>query len=133
MAGIYIAALVVAIVGVLVLWWARACFRGTLRRNAVIGYRTPLTLRDDAAWKTVHRAIAPFLFVAGAGPVLGAALAAALALAGAETAAQGSLAGSAGWIILWVVLAIIPGHLRARSYKKALGPSARAALSQTEN
>lgn len=119
MAGIYIAASVVAIVGILVLWWARACFRGTLRRNAIIGYRTRLTLRDDGAWKAVHRAIAPFLFVAGAVPVLGAALAAALALTGAATAAQGSLAISAGWIILWVLLAIIPGHLRARSYKKA--------------
>lgn len=120
MAGIYIAALVVAIVGVLILLWARACYRGTLRRNAIIGYRTPLTLRDDGAWKTVHRALAPFLVVTGAGPVLGAVLATILALVGAETPAQGALAVGAGWIILWLLLSIIPAHLRARSYKKAL-------------
>jgi hypothetical protein len=53
--GIYLAAVAVIVVGGLVLWWARACGRGTFRRNAILGYRTPLTLANNDAWIAVRK------------------------------------------------------------------------------
>ncbi len=118
MNGIYLAALAVVILGVLILWWARACRRGTFRRNHVLGYRTSLTLSNDDAWIAVHRAIAPFVFVAGIGAVLAALVAALLAVFQVAAVPQVLLGMSVIWILLWVLLGIIPGHLAARGVRK---------------
>lgn len=118
MTELYLVALAVMIVGALVLWWAQACRRGTFRRNAILGYRTPLTLTNNDAWIAVHKAIAPFALIAGAGAVLGAVVAALLAALHVGSVSQVLLGISVGWIVLWILLGIIPAHIAARNFKK---------------
>jgi len=48
-----------ALLGLLVVWLGRACERGTLRRNGLVGIRTPDTMASDAAWLAGHQAAAP--------------------------------------------------------------------------
>lgn len=117
MVGIVVGSLIVIMVSALVLWWASASKRGTLRRNHILGYRTPFTLSDDV-WVTVNRAIAPFLFVAGIGAVVGAVLALVVGLIGAPEAGAIVVVGSVVWIFVWLVLTLIPAHARARTLKQ---------------
>lgn len=120
MVGIVVGSLLVIAVAALVLWWASACKRGTLRRNHILGYRTPFTLSDDDVWATVNRAIAPFLFIAGIGAIFGAVVALVVGLIGAPEAGAIMIVGSVAWILVWFVLTLIPAHARARALKKRM-------------
>ncbi|WP_353114389.1 SdpI family protein [Microbacterium sp.] len=68
--------------GVLVLWLASACRRGTLKRNPLLGVRTPSTLRSDEAWIAAHRAGAPQLAIGGWGLMAAGAVAAVFLIVG---------------------------------------------------
>ena len=50
--------LVVILLGtaVVMMWIGWRASRGTLRRNAFAGIRTPSTMASDAAWEAAHRA-----------------------------------------------------------------------------
>ncbi|WP_054686012.1 SdpI family protein [Microbacterium sp. No. 7] len=116
-----IGAALVAALALLVLWWARACRRGTFRRSRIAGYRTALTLRDDHAWVAVHRAASPFLAVAGVGALVGTIAGAVLALAGVAGAAAAlgaSVAWVLPWVLLWALLGLIPAVRAERAYRR---------------
>lgn len=109
--------LLVIVVGALTVWYADACRRGAVRRQRILGYRTALTLRDAQAWVTVHRAMAPVLYVAGAGAVVGAVAGALLELVGADEAVAAVLGVSLAWLLLGAVLSGIPAVVAARDYR----------------
>lgn len=113
-----IASGVVFALGTLVLWWARACWRGTLPQNWILGFRTRLTLRDPAAWKAVHRALAPCVAVAGVGLLLGALGGVLLALLGARNAAPVFLGSSVIWLFAWLLIGLVPAIRAERAYKR---------------
>ncbi len=73
-------------VGALVVWYADACRRGTVRRQRILGYRTALTMCDPKAWIVVHRAMAPLFYIAGGGAVLAGLAGGALVLLGITAA-----------------------------------------------
>lgn len=112
-----ISPLLVAVVGALTVWYADACRRGTVRRQWILGYRTALTMRDANAWTTVHRAMAPPLYAAGAGAALGGLACTLLALVGATGALPAVLGGSLVWLLLGVVLSGLPAAAAARAYQ----------------
>ncbi|WP_449406884.1 SdpI family protein [Microbacterium maritypicum] len=107
----------IAAVGALVVWYADACRRGTVRRQRILGYRTALTLRDPKAWIAVHRAVAPLLYIAGGGAVLAGMAGAALALFGITAAVPFVLGGAVVWLLLCTVLSGLPGAAAARGYR----------------
>ena len=112
-----IAPVLVAVIAALTLWYADACRRGTVRRQWILGYRTALTMRDANAWTTVHRAMAPLLYAAGAGAALGGAAGILLALVGATEALPAVLGGSLIWLLLGVMLSGLPAAAAARAYQ----------------
>ncbi|MBO1739298.1 SdpI family protein [Leifsonia sp. TF02-11] len=118
MVGVVVGSLLIIVVSALVLWWASASKRGTLRRNHILGYRTRFTLSDDDVWVTVNRAIAPFLFIAGIGAIFGAVVALVVGLIGAPEAGAIVIVVSVAWIFVWLVLTLIPAHARARALKQ---------------
>ncbi|NIG66777.1 hypothetical protein GLO27_19155 [Microbacterium sp. Be9] len=81
-----VAPFLIAAVGALVVWYADACRRGTVRRQRILGYRTALTMRDPKAWITVHRATAPMFYLAGGGAVLAGLAGGGLAMLGITAA-----------------------------------------------
>ncbi|MGO1851840.1 MAG: SdpI family protein [Microbacteriaceae bacterium] len=107
--------------GILVLWWARACRNGTLPRNWLFGYRTAVTLKDKAAWDAVNRASAPFITIAGCGLLLGAVLGASFALLGLTGPFPTIVGGSFVWLVAWVLAAIVPAVRAERAYRQGLG------------
>ncbi|WZH36352.1 MAG: SdpI family protein [Microbacterium enclense] len=115
--GIVAASVLVLVAGLLALWWARASLRGTLPRNWLLGYRTPLTLSDKDAWTTVNRAPAPFALTGGIGAGIAALAALVLALFGAGAIAPAFLGVGMAWLLLWTILGIIPAHRAARRYR----------------
>lgn len=123
MIGIVISSLLVVLAGLLVLWWARAAHRGTLRRNPLFGYRTALTLKDENAWIAVNRASAPWAAAAGAGAILAGLAAMIVALLGQQSIAPVFLGSGLIWLLAWSLLGIIPAQRAARSYKRALNSS----------
>jgi hypothetical protein len=115
--GIFVAAAVVVAGGGLVLWLARACFRGTLPRQWLLGYRTPLTMRNRDAWVVVNRAAAPLIAVGGGGGILAGLVAMILAAVDRVDIAPGVLGGGLVWVILWLVLGVFPAAIAARKYR----------------
>ena len=74
-AGIWIVGLVLLLAGVVLLVVGRKQRAGTLRRNRLVGLRTPQTLRSDTAWCAAHEATAGLVAAAGVVQILaGAAL-----------------------------------------------------------
>lgn len=118
MLGITIGALIIVMVGVLVLWWGRACRNGAFSKQWVFGYRTPLTLKDNNAWILAHRAAAPLIFVAGGGAILIALIGVILEFAKASTMASAFVGSAVAWLIGWILLAAIPAMTATRSYKR---------------
>ncbi|XPP25618.1 MAG: SdpI family protein [Leucobacter sp.] len=114
-----IGAALVVLLGLLVLWWARASQRGTLRQQWIFGYRTLLTLRDKSAWITVHKATVPYLYVAGIGVVLAGVAAGVLYLAKLDAIAAVVLGTAIGWLFVWILVSFIPAAAAARSYQRA--------------
>ncbi|KRC60864.1 hypothetical protein ASE14_07825 [Agromyces sp. Root81] len=112
------ASAVILAVGVLVLWWARECRRGTLPRNWIFGYRTKLTLSDDQAWVVVNRASAPFIAIAGFGLIVAAIVGIIAALVGASAVASALIGSSIVWLLGWVLIGIIPAARAARKYQE---------------
>lgn len=109
--------ILVAAVGALVLWYADACRRGTVRRQRILGYRTALTLRDPKAWITVHRAMAPVLYIAGAGAFLAGLVGALMVLLGTTAAVPFVLGSAVVWLLLGTVLSGLPGAAAVRDYR----------------
>lgn len=115
-----IASGVVLLVGVLVLWWASACRRGTLPRNWIFGYRTLLTLRDSSAWVAVNRASAPFITIAGGGLIVGAILGVILSLFDATEEVPLLVGSSIVWLVAWTLVGIVPAIRAERTYRQHL-------------
>lgn len=120
-----VAPFLIAAVGALVVWYADACRRGTVRRQRILGYRTALTMRDPKAWITVHRAMAPLSYIAGGGAVLAGLAGGVLVLLGITGAVPFVLGGAIVWLLLWTVLSVLPGAAAARDYR-GLGDHATA-------
>ncbi|EYT57095.1 SdpI family protein [Microbacterium sp. UCD-TDU] len=120
-----LAPFLIAVFGALVVWYADACRRGTVRRQRILGYRTALTMRDPKAWITVHRAMAPMFYLAGGGAVLAGLAGGVLALLGITAAVPFVLGGAIVWLLLWTVLSVMPGAAAARDYR-GLGDQATA-------
>ncbi len=117
----FIPPLLVTIVGALVVWYADACRRGNVRRQRILGDRTALTLRDPKAWVTVHRAMAPVLSIAGAGPLLGGVVGLLLGLLRATEAVPVVLGAGLVWLLLGTLLSGLPGAAAARDYRARSG------------
>lgn len=101
-------------VGVLVLWWAAACARGTFPRNRILGIRTTATLRSQDAWAAAHRAGAKGFGIAGWGIVLAAAIAAVFALLShAVPAVPLALTVAFAWAIIWIIVGSAQGSRAA--------------------
>ncbi|GAA1576423.1 SdpI family protein [Leucobacter aridicollis] len=115
MLGTVVAAAAVAVFGVMLIEWARACRRGEFRRSWVVGYRTPLTLRDDRAWAAAHRAAAPFVLLAGIGTLASGAAAAALAAVRVGEVVPLLLGGAIVWSLAWVVIGGFPAVRASRA------------------
>ncbi|MCS3426407.1 SdpI family protein [Leucobacter aridicollis] len=115
MLGTVVAAAAVAVFGVMLIGWARACRRGEFRRSWIVGYRTPLTLRDDRAWAAAHRAAAPFILVAGVGTLVGGVAAAALAAVQTGEVVPLLLGGATVWALPWVVIGGFPAVRASRA------------------
>lgn len=113
-----IGAALVVLLGLLVLWWARASQRGTLRQQWIFGYRTALTLSDRNAWITVHKATAPYLYIAGFGAITAGIVAGILSFTELETPAAVLLGTAIGWVLLWIIVSFFPAAAAARSYKR---------------
>ena len=64
-AGIWIVGLVLLLAGAVLLVVGRKQRAGTLRRNRLVGLRTPQTLRSDAAWYAAHEGTAGLVATAG--------------------------------------------------------------------
>lgn len=122
MLSISIGSLLLVVVSAFIFWFGWACRKGTLRRNHILGYRTPFTLSSDEAWREVHRALAPCVLVGAAGGVVGAVLAFVVGLFGDVKAAPPIMIGGFAWIFLWIIVSFIPAHLSARRFKKSLKP-----------
>lgn len=122
MLGVIIAAIVLIAVGALVLWWASACRRGTFGRQWVLGYRTPLTLRDKEAWTAAHRAAGPLMLVAGGGVIVIAIVGAILSVAAVDFAPL-FLVIAVGWLLLWLLLGFIPAVVASHAYKRSTSAS----------
>jgi hypothetical protein len=114
-----IGAVLVILLGALLAWWAWLCSRGMFRRQRVIGYRTPLTLRDDQAWIQVHRAFAPTLLVAAVGCIMAGVGALVLFVAGLNSAAQVAVGAAPAWVLVWMVIGFLPTRRAAKSYATA--------------
>jgi len=114
MIGMLVAAALVFALGLLTLWWARACLRGTLPRNRIFGYRTRLTLSSTTAWVATHRAAGPFVVVAGLGASIAALVGAVLALTGHDAASPAFFGGGLVWLLAWVLVGIVPAHRAAK-------------------
>lgn len=112
-----VAPFLITAVGALVVWYADACRRGTLRRQRIFGYRTALTMRDPKAWIVVHRAMAPLFYLAGGGAVLAGLAGGALVLLGITAAVPFVLGGAIVWLLLWTILSGLPGAAAARDYR----------------
>ncbi|MDF2993475.1 MAG: SdpI/YfhL protein family [Microbacterium sp.] len=123
MIEIVAASVLVLVATLLTLWWARATRRGTLPRNWLLGYRTPLTLSDEDAWTTVNRASAPFALTGGIGAGISALAALVLAVFGGGAVAPAFLGVGTAWLLLWTVLGIIPAHRAARRYRLRRPPA----------
>lgn len=115
MTGSIVAALAAIAFGALVLWWAAACRQGTFRRNPVLGYRTPLTLRNDDAWASAHRAAAPLIATAGGGVLAAGAAALVLAAIGLGEAVPIPITGAVLWALVWLVAAGFPAVRASRA------------------
>lgn len=113
-----ISAALVVLLGLLVLWWARASQRGTFRQQWMLGYRSALTLRDKNAWITVHKAIVPSLYAGGFGAVAAGVVAGILLLIKLDSGAAVLLGVGTGWVLLWVVVSFFPASAAARAYKR---------------
>lgn len=113
-----VARFLIAAVGALVVWYADACRRGTVRRQGILGYRTALTMRDPQAWIVVHRAMAPLFYIAGGGAVLAGLAGGALVLLGITAAVPIVLGGAIVWLLLRTVLSVLPGAAAARDYRE---------------
>lgn len=103
----------------LLVWWARSVRAGRLPRNAVLGYRTRLTLGDDDAWRVVNRATSVSISVAAVGAALGALLSTVLAAAVGPGAAPAALGSALVWALAWIVLGVIPARRAARHFARA--------------
>lgn len=79
-----ITATVLVAAGLLLLRLGTAQRRGRLRRNLLVGLRTPTTLAGDPAWAAAHAATAPGVMAGGSILAIGGATA--LLLRPAETA-----------------------------------------------
>lgn len=106
--------------GILALRWARACRRGTLPRNWILGYRTPLTLRDKTAWEAVNRASAPFILIAGSGLILAGIAGAVLALTHTTDIVPVVVGSSIVWLIAWILIGLVPAVRAERAYRQRL-------------
>ena len=114
-----IGAVLMVLLGMLVLWWARASQRGTLRQRWILGYRTALTLHDKNAWITVHKATAPYLYIGGIGAIGAGVVASVLAVTELGTTAAVLLGVAVAWVLLWVIVSFFPATAAARAYKRA--------------
>jgi hypothetical protein len=114
-----IGAVLVILLGALLAWWAWLCSRGMFRRQWLIGYRTPLTLKDDQAWVQVHRAFAPTLLIAAVGCIMAGVGAVVLFLAGLGLAAQISLGVAPAWVLVCMIIGFIPARRTAKAYAAA--------------
>ncbi|QEA30069.1 SdpI family protein [Microbacterium sp. CBA3102] len=115
----FIGAVLVVLLGLLVLWWARASQRGTLRQQWIFGYRTALTLHDKNAWITVHKATAPYLYIGGFGATGAGVVAGVLTVTEFGNTAAVLLGVAVGWVLLWVIVSFFPAAAAARAYKRA--------------
>jgi uncharacterized membrane protein len=111
--GVLVGAGIVIVLSILVIWWARACARGTLKRNPWVGYRTPLIMSSDQVWVAAHRAAAPLMLVAGIGGIVGAVVGAVLGVAGAISAAPIFLISATGWLVVLLIAGFFPAYARA--------------------
>ena len=98
--------------GSAIVWTARACASGRIKRNWAIGIRVPATLKSEDAWLACHqRAQHPLTFgglamiVAGIAGILPLALPASIAIVGA-----GALT-----MLVFVLLAAVVGVRAARA------------------
>ncbi|WP_145942873.1 SdpI family protein [Corynebacterium glyciniphilum] len=124
MPEVVIFALLIVVVGGLTLWWARACQRGTVRQNFILGYRTPYTLRNQDAWVAAHKAYAPYAYTAGTGTI-GAASAGVIAgLLSFDVWGSVLVGGGVIWLIFWILvggfatMVAVSRHKRARTDQK---------------
>jgi hypothetical protein len=120
-----VAALLVTAVALLTLWYADACRRGTVRRQRILGYRTRLTMRDLQAWISVHKAMAPLLFVASVGALIGGLSGMVLVALGATAGLPAVLGGALAWLLLGVLASAIPGSAAARDYRRSADDAVR--------
>ena len=92
---------IIALVGLLVIWVAIRMWQGRLPRNSIAGVRTRATMRSSEAFYTANKAAAPLAVTAGVFLTAGGLAAAILAdsegatalLAGALTCAALAIAG----------------------------------------
>jgi hypothetical protein len=112
--ALLIAAALAGAAGALVLWWAVACRRGGLRRQWLLGCRTPRTMRDPDAWVAAHRAAAPSLLVAGAGMVAAGVAAAVLVLLGLGAIAPVLLGSGMVWFLAALLIGCLPAAAAIR-------------------
>ncbi|WP_052492530.1 SdpI family protein [Leucobacter komagatae] len=115
MVSLIVAALLSIAGGALLARWARACRLGTFRRNAVFGYRTPRTLRDDGAWVAAHRAAASSIGIASGGVLAAGAAALLLAAYGLGDAVTLLISLAFLWALLCVVAGGFPAARAAKS------------------
>jgi len=116
MIEIVVAAFLVLGAALLSLWWARASHRGTLPQNLIFGYRTPLTLSDEAAWIAINRAPARFVAAGGIGAASTSVLALVSSLLGFGSVAPGLLGFGLVWLLVCTTSGIVPARRAARRY-----------------
>ena len=114
-----VGALALAGFAALLAWWARSAHTGSLPRNALLGYRSRLTLHDAEAWRVVNRATSASVYVAAAGTAFGAVLSIVLAPTVGPDAAAAALGTAVVWALVWIILGFFPARRASREYKRA--------------
>ncbi|KRA23685.1 hypothetical protein ASD65_04025 [Microbacterium sp. Root61] len=112
--------LVLAAVGVLMLWLARRSRQGRLPRNQLAGVRTTATLASDAAWFAGQAASAGHTATAGWGTLIGGLAVTAVALLTlpyevAMTIYTVLTLGTAAWLLGWAIAGGAAGQRAAQA------------------
>lgn len=130
-----VGALALAGFAALLAWWARSAHTGSLPRNALLGYRSRLTLHDAEAWRVVNRATSASVYVAAPGTAFGAVLSIVLAPTVGPDAAAAALGTAVVWALVWIIVGFFPAsglaRICARGPTPAVTPQRSASRSCT--
>lgn len=113
-------AIVLIAAGLLLLGLGTAQRRGRLRRNLLVGLRTPTTLASDPAWAAAHATTAPGVMAGGVILTVGGATALLLRPSDAATAEAVLLVPT----VLGAAVLLITAYRGQRAAKETRGGSA---------